>query len=65
MLLLLFGGGGTAVWPDVALVVAGTVYGPTGVEYTGTLVAFSDELKLDVTTGKLVKILTNKVCISL
>ena len=33
---------GGAVWPDPADVRLGVVYGPTGVEYTGTLVPGAD-----------------------
>jgi hypothetical protein len=30
-------GGGTAVFPDPADVVLGVTYGPTGIEFTGTM----------------------------
>ena len=33
---------GAAVWPLPAQVLAGVVYGPTGAEYTGTLVCAGD-----------------------
>jgi hypothetical protein len=53
------------IWPDVSTVLLGTNYGPTGAEYTGTFVGFTDAIKLDITTGRLIKLLTDKVVISL
>jgi len=32
---------GAAVWPDPSQVALGVVYGPTGIEYTGTMVCGS------------------------
>jgi hypothetical protein len=39
-------------WPDPADVRAGVQYGPTGIEYTGTLVA---GVKIDINSGRLIK----------
>lgn len=43
---------GGAVWPLPGQVQAGVVYGPTGVEYTGTYV---DKIRLELETGRLAK----------
>lgn len=53
-----------AIWPAEADVLLGVTYGPTGVEYTGTFVGFTGDLKLDVATGRMVKVLTDKVVLS-
>jgi hypothetical protein len=59
---------GTLVQPAVADVRSGTTYGAGGTEFTGTLVAggggFTSALKYDIETGRLVKILTDKLAIS-
>lgn len=54
---------GGAVWPSPSLVLLGTVYGPTGSEYTGTLDLFG--IKYDITTGQLVKPINDKVVMTL
>lgn len=56
-------GVGGAVWPPTHVVLLGTVYGPTGTEYTGTLDV--NGIKYDITTGQLVKPLNDKVVMSL
>ena len=43
---------GGIVWPLPGQVQAGVVYGPTGVEYTGTYV---DKIRLELETGRLAK----------
>ena len=53
------------VWPDPSQVLSGVSYGPTGVEYTGTFQGLSMSLKLDLTTGMLVKPLNDKTVLSL
>lgn len=61
--VLVHGGIGGIVWPPTHLVVLGTVYGPTGSEYTGTLDV--NGIKYDITTGQLVKPISDKVVMSL
>ena len=61
--ILTWTGVGGAVWPPTHLVVLGTVYGPTGSEYTGTLDV--NGIKYDITTGQLVKPISDKVVMSL
>ena len=51
---------GGGVYPDPADVRAGVVYGPTGVEFTGTM-----SILLDLNTGRLVKIIGQKVALLL
>ena len=58
-----WGSVGGAVWPPVHLVLLGTVYGPTGTEYTGTLDV--NGIKYDITTGQLVKPINDKVVMSI
>jgi hypothetical protein len=54
-----------AIFPDETDVVLGVTYGPTGVEYTGSFVGISTDLKLDLITGRMVKVLSDKVVMSL
>lgn len=54
---------GSLVWPLPSQVLLGVEYGPTGIEYTGTLNIFG--IKYDITTGKLIKPLTEKVVMTL
>ena len=61
--VLVHGGIGGIVWPPTHLVVLGTVYGPTGSEYTGTLDV--NGIKYDITTGQLVKPINDKVVMSI
>lgn len=61
--ILTWTGVGGAVWPPVHLVLLGTVYGPTGTEYTGTLDV--NGIKYDITTGQLVKPINDKVVMSI
>ena len=61
--VITFAGVGGAVWPPTHLVVLGTVYGPTGTEYTGTLDV--NGIKYDIITGQLVKPINDKVVMSL
>ena len=49
---------GGAVWPPPNQVAYGVVYGPTGVEYTGT---FIGNTTIDIVTGQLVKPLSSKL----
>ena len=58
-----WGSVGGAVWPPVHLVLLGTIYGPTGIEYTGTLDV--NGIKYDITTGQLVKPINDKVVMSI
>lgn len=51
---------GGGVYPDPADVRAGVVYGPTGAEFTGTM-----SVLLDLNTGRLVKIIGQKVALLL
>lgn len=53
------------VWPTPGQVLLGVTYGPTGTEYTGTFVGYSDSIKLDLSTGRLVKLISDKVVLSL
>lgn len=52
------------LYPPPQYVLSGIVYGPGGI-YTGTLDAVDKSIKLDLTTGKLVKPLSNKIVLSL
>ena len=52
------------LYPPPQYVLSGLVYGPGGI-YTGTLDAVDKSIKLDLTTGKLVKPLSNKIVLSL
>ena len=61
--LITWTGVGGAVWPPTHLVLLGTVYGPTGTEYTGTLDV--NGIKYDITTGQLVKPINDKVVMSI
>lgn len=54
---------GGAVWPLPSQVLLGTVYGPTGSEYTGTLDVLG--VKYDISTGQLVKPINDKVVMTL
>lgn len=54
---------GGILWPPENTVLLGTVYGPTGVEYTGTLDAFG--IKYDIVTGQLVKPINDKVVMTI
>jgi len=54
---------GGAVWPVPSQVLLGTVYGPTGSEYTGTLDVLG--IKYDISTGQLVKPINDKVVMTL
>jgi hypothetical protein len=45
-----------AVWPAPSVVLAGTVYGPSGTEYTGTM-----SILIDINSGKLVKLISSKL----
>jgi len=54
--------GGT-VWLLESQVEVGVSYGPTGIEYLGSLNTL--EIKLDITSGQLVKPLSNKVVMTL
>lgn len=51
---------GGGVYPDPADVRAGVIYGPTGAEFTGTM-----SILLDLNTGRLVKIIGQKVALLL
>lgn len=51
---------GAGIYPDAADVRAGVLYGPTGTEYTGTM-----SILLDLNTGRLVKIIGQKVALLL
>lgn len=61
--VLVHAGIGGIVWPPTHLVVLGTAYGPTGSEYVGTLDV--NGIKYDITTGQLVKPISDKVVMSL
>jgi hypothetical protein len=50
-------------FPDPSNVKLGVVYGPTGTEYTGTLDIFG--VKLNITTGDLVKPIGSKIVINI
>ena len=52
--------GGIAVYPLPAQVLLGVTYGPTGAEFTGTM-----SILLDLNTGRLVKIIGQKVALLL
>lgn len=54
---------GGVVWPLPSQVLLGIVYGPTGTEYTGTLDVYG--IKFDITTGELVKPISNKAVMTL
>lgn len=56
---------GSGVYPPPYQVLLGVNYGPTGVEYTGTLEVFDKTLKYNISEGTFVKPLTNKVVMSL
>ena len=51
------------VWPLPEQVLLGVQYGPTGFEYTGTLDMLG--VKFDITSGRLVKPISNKVVMTL
>nr|MCH9839041.1 hypothetical protein [bacterium] len=51
---------GAGVYPPQAQVLSGVVYGPTGAEFTGTM-----SILLDLNTGRLVKIIGQKVALLL
>jgi len=51
------------VWPLPEQVLLGVQYGPTGFEYTGTLDVLG--VKFNITTGQLIKPISNKVVITL
>lgn len=61
--LITWTGVGGAVWPPTHLVLLGTVYGPTGTEYIGTLDV--NGIKYDIITGQLVKPINDKVVMSI
>lgn len=54
----------SSVYPDPSVVLLGTVYGPSGM-YVGTFDAISKNIKLDITTGNMVKPINDKVVITL
>lgn len=49
-------------YPDPATVLSGTLYGPTGVEYTGT---YSDSIRINLNTGELMKPIGRKLALPL
>jgi len=53
---------GRPVYPDPSEVLLGVTYGPTGVEYTGT---YTDAIRLELETGRLVKPIGSKLSILL
>jgi hypothetical protein len=56
---------GVPVWPLPSQVLAGVVYGPTGIEYVGTLVAGNSGIQYDIVTGQLVMPLANPILMTL
>lgn len=52
-------------YPNPGQVLAGIQYGPTGTEFMGTFVGFTNAIKYDLSTGRLVKILTDRTTLSL
>jgi len=54
----------SSIYPDPQYVLKGIVYGPGGI-YTGTFDAVDKSLKLDLTTGALVKPLSNQIVFSI
>lgn len=61
--ILTWTGVGGAVWPPTHQVLLGTMYGPTGTEYIGTLDVTG--IKYDIVTGQLVKPINDKVVMSI
>ena len=53
-----------SIYPDPQYVLEGILYGP-GQIYTGTLEALDKSVKVDLSTGKLVKPINNKVVLTL
>lgn len=53
-------GVGGIVWPSPSVVLVGTMYGPTGVEYTGTMVLPS-KIQYNVSTGTFVRRINSKL----
>ena len=58
-------GTGSPVWPLPNQVLLGITYGPTGADYTGTLVTLTTGVKLDINTGALVLPINDKVVMTL
>lgn len=56
---------GGIVWPDPSVVLLGITYGPNGNDYVGTLETFNAPYKYDITTGMLVKLISNKFVMTL
>jgi len=54
--------GGVLVWPDPSQVLLDVTYGPTGSEYVGT---YTDSIRLELETGRLVKPIGAKLSILL
>lgn len=52
-------------WPLPSQVLFGIQYGPTGVEYTGTLEVGATGYVLDISSGSLVKVLSDKLVMTL
>lgn len=53
-------------YPDPSEVLAGVVYGPPGSPLVGTYTAaFDDSPKMDITTGRMVKVISNTKALSL
>ena len=55
-------GAGGIIWPNPAQVLAGVQYGPTGAEYTGT---YTDPIRFELDTGRLVKPIGSKLALLL